>query len=154
MSSQKGKLLITWQDVENDLRIIVKKIQQSNKNYKGLVVIARGGLGVAAILSRLLDIKLLDMACLASYDNASNSRLEINDLKKPTTAMEDLGENWLVIDDVIDSGATYDYIRELLPKADFSCLYNKSDNPEYQKLIIYAKAYSKDTWIEFPWEIA
>jgi len=147
-----AKLSFDWQDVEHDTVTLVKKIKESGALYKGMVVVSRGGLGVAALVSRLLDIKLLDIMCVASYNHANSNKTELQILKNPDLAQKDKGSGWLVVDDLIDSGDTYKYIIKILPQADFACLYNKSNQESFVKNIFFAKNCPRDSWIEFPWE--
>lgn len=149
----KQKIVFSWQEIEKDTIAVVEKVKKSGIAYKGLVVVSRGGLAVAALVSRLLNIKLLDIMCVASYNCVSSDKVELEVLKNPDLAQRDNGENWLVIDDLIDSGDTYKYIASILPKADFACLYNKLDKENLiNKKIIFARNCITDSWIEFPWE--
>lgn len=154
-----NKINITWQQIEADSRELVKIINENHKTYKGIVAVARGGLGVATLLSRLLDIKLIDVLCMASYDKTSNMQTTTQIFKTPDTAILDKGKDWLVVDDLIDSGDTYKYIKTILPYGDFCCLYNKLDKSSeiHQKAdvnsILGVKDYPKDRWIVLPWEI-
>lgn len=149
-----GKLFISWEDIERDSKELVKKILSKKNTYKGIVVISRGGIGVVALLSRLLDIKLIDIMCIASYSNETNQQVELEVFKEPSLAIEDKGKGWLIVDDLIDSGDTYKYVSKALPESDFVCLYNKSNTSTFLDNILYAKDYPKDTWIVLPWEIS
>lgn len=140
-----------WNEIEEDTIELAKQIEAHNISYKGIVVISRGGLGVAALLSRLLDIKLIDVMCLESYTEDRN-RASLKVIKEPSLAIQDNGEGWLVVDDLLDSGATLDYSSKILPKAIFCCLYNKNESYQRGEKLIFTKNQPAESWIEFPWE--
>ena len=60
------------------------------------------------------------------------------------------GTGWLLLDDLVDSGATAKLARDLLPKAHYATLYAK---PAGRPMVNTCIAeYPQDTWIIFPWE--
>ena len=59
------------------------------------------------------------------------------------------GEGMLLIDDLVDTGKTARYVREILPKAHFATIYAK---PAGKPLVdTFVTEVSQDTWIRFPW---
>ena len=80
--------------------------------FEGLVAVTRGGLVPAAIVARELEIRLIDTACMASYNGQERGQVEI--LKEASLA--DDGKKWLIVDDLVDTGETYKALRALLPK--------------------------------------
>lgn len=152
VSKEPLKVIFNWQDLEQDCIILFNKIKQLKTSYQGIIAVSRGGLIIAAIISKLLDIKLIDTFCISSYEDDLKESTKLEVLKIPIEAQKDCGENWLILDDLIDSGHTYEYIDNIMPKAHFACLYNKSNKNDYINNIIFAKVYPKDSWIEFPWE--
>lgn len=152
ISQNPLKVNFNWQEVEQDCVVLFNKLKKYNLSYKGIIAVSRGGLAIAAIISKLLDIKLIDTLCVSSYEDTLKSFTKLDVLKEPLQAKQDLGEKWLILDDLIDSGYTYEYIHNIMPKAHFACLYNKSNENKYINNIVFAKVYPKDSWIEFPWE--
>lgn len=146
-----NKISFSWSTIESDIIKLANTIQ-AKKKYTGLVIVSRGGLAIGAMISRILDIKLVDIISVYSYSNHNTQESELTVLKQPELALKTKGENWLVVDDLIDSGDTYIYIKEILPLADFACLYNKTNSSKYMKDVMYAQNCDKNSWIEFPWE--
>ncbi|MBL9036566.1 MAG: xanthine phosphoribosyltransferase, partial [Rhodospirillaceae bacterium] len=61
------------------------------------------------------------------------------------------GTGWLIIDDLVDTGKTAKYVRDLLPKAHFATIYAK---PAGKPVVdTFVTEVSQDTWIYFPWDI-
>ena len=59
-------------------------------------------------------------------------------------------QGWLVVDDLVDTGATGRIVREMLPKAHFATIYAK---PAGRPLVdTFVTEVSQDTWILFPWD--
>jgi xanthine phosphoribosyltransferase len=57
---------------------------------------------------------------------------------------------WLIIDDLVDTGATGRIVREMLPKAHFATVYAK---PAGRPVVdTFITEVSQDTWILFPWD--
>ena len=115
--------------------------------WAGLAAVTRGGLVPAAIIARELDIRLIDTICIRSYrDDHSQTDLEI---------LKDVpgdGKDWLIIDDLVDTGRTAKGVRAILPQAHFATVYAKpAGRPTVDT---YITEVSQDTWILFPWDTA
>jgi xanthine phosphoribosyltransferase len=60
------------------------------------------------------------------------------------------GTGFLIVDDLVDTGATGRVVRGLLPKAHFACVYAK---PAGKPVVdSFVTEVSQDTWILFPWD--
>jgi xanthine phosphoribosyltransferase len=57
----------------------------------------------------------------------------------------------LIVDDLVDTGATARVVREMLPKAHFATVYAK---PAGRPLVdTFITEVSQDTWIYLPWDM-
>ena len=57
----------------------------------------------------------------------------------------------LIVDDLVDTGATAKVVRAMLPKAHFATVYAK---PQGHPLVdTFVTEVSQDTWIYFPWDL-
>jgi xanthine phosphoribosyltransferase len=74
-------------------------------------------------------------------------------LKRPLAANDSTGgEGWLLVDDLVDTGATARVVRELVPNAHLATVYAK---PAGRPLVdTFVTEVSQDTWILFPWDTA
>jgi xanthine phosphoribosyltransferase len=68
---------------------------------------------------------------------------------KPPAAAGD-GTGFLIVDDLVDTGATARAVRALLPRAHFATVYAKPAGREAVDTFI--TEVSQDTWILFPWD--
>jgi xanthine phosphoribosyltransferase len=116
--------------------------------WRGIVAIARGGLIPATILSRHLDLRLVDTFCIRGY--AGRERRDPQVLKVPDLALADGGAGWLAVDDLVDEGGTAERVRRLLPAVHLAVLFAKPlGRPRADT---YVEEVSQDTWLVFPWE--
>ncbi|MGE5546665.1 MAG: xanthine phosphoribosyltransferase [Solirubrobacterales bacterium] len=139
-------LRLGWDDMHRDCLALAERLRPVGP-FKGIVAVARGGLVPAAILARELDCPLVETVCIASYDGRVQGGL---------TVLKDLpgddGAGWLVVDDLVDSGATAAVVRAMLPKAHFATLYAK---PAGRALVdTFVAEMDQEVWIVFPWEAA
>jgi xanthine phosphoribosyltransferase len=108
----------------------------------------------AAIVSRELEIRLIETVCIASYhdyknqgDTALLKGIGADVLK----AGGEGGSGILIVDDLVDTGRTASIVREMVPKAHFATVYAK---PMGRPLVdTFVTEVSQDTWIYFPWDM-
>ncbi|MBK8177088.1 MAG: xanthine phosphoribosyltransferase [Rhodospirillales bacterium] len=115
--------------------------------YRGIVAISRGGLVPAAIVARVLGIRLVETLCISSYDGEIKGPLEV--LKTASSEVGD-GDGWILIDDVADTGSTAEAARRMLPRARYATLYTKPAGQPFVDTFI--RLVDQDVWIDFPWD--
>lgn len=142
---------VSWDQFHRDARALAWRLAGINQNFKAIVCITRGGLVPAAIISRELNIRLIETVCIASYHDY-DSQGEMHVLKGVTdTLKENGGQDVLVVDDLTDTGKTAAEVRAILPNAHFACVYAK---PKGVPMVhTFVTEVSQDTWIYFPWDM-
>ena len=119
---------VSWEELHRTSKALAWRLVELGP-FTGVIAVTRGGLVPAAIVARELEVRLIETACIASYD----------------------GEGWLIVDDVVDTGETAKVLRNMLPKAHFATAYAK---PEGRPLVdTFVTEVSQDTWIYFPWDM-
>lgn len=142
MKNQKY-LKITWNAFHQDVKILAQKINATK--YNKIYAIARGGLAPACVLAHELNIRNVDAIGVIGYQ----AQVQQKEIQLVTEIHGD-GENCIVIDDLIDSGKTIEFLRPKLPKALFVTIYAK---PARKDLVdFYAIEFPAEKWILFPWE--
>lgn len=134
---------VSWEQLHRDCRALSWRLVEKGP-WKGIIAITRGGMVPAAIIARELDIHLIDTICLSSYDWQSQGSATI--LKQ----VENNGEGWLLIDDLVDTGKTAQIARDMVPGAHFATVYAKPEGRP--KVDTFITEVSQDTWILFPWD--
>ena len=118
--------------------------------WRAVVAITRGGLVPAMIVSRELDIRVVDTISVKSYSHQDRGQAHVT--KSPQADLMGDGEGILIVDDLVDTGKTLELVKSLYPKAHFATVYAKpSGKPMVQT---YITEVSQDTWIFFPWDMA
>ena len=138
---------LTWDEFHRDARALAQRLLASEKPWKGIIGIARGGLIPAAIIARELNIRLVDTLCIASYNHDKQGDVQI--LKTVAGTVGD-GKDFLLIDDLVDTGATASFARQLLPNATMAAVYAKPAGMPSTRY--WQREFSQDTWIHFPWD--
>ena len=149
---------ISWGQIHRDSRALAWRLDgkgPDNGAWRAVVAITRGGMAPAMIVSRELDIRVVDTISVKSYHSsggAADERREAQVLKAPDAELMGDGEGILIIDDLVDSGKTLELVRDTYPKAHFATVYAKPQGePQVDTFIT---GVSQDTWIFFPWDMA
>ena len=151
MSLPEKAFPVSWDQFHRDARALAWRISGSDREWRGIVCITRGGLVPAAIVARELNIRLIETVCVASYhDYANQGKMTVlKEISDELLASE--GENVLIVDDLTDTGRTAEVVRAMLPKAHFATVYAKPKGcPQVDTFITEV---SQDTWIYFPWDM-
>lgn len=163
------KIYYSWSEVESAVSNIASQIYQSNWRPDYIVGITRGGLIPATMLSNFLNVKMhtLDVRLRDGDDIGPETNCWMSedafgyDMEK--------SKNILIIDDINDSGATFNWIKDnwqssCLPNSDvwnnvwgnnvrFAVLTNNLASPV--SVDYYADEVNKaenDCWLVYPWE--
>ncbi len=141
------RVALGWDDITRDAERLAETARADGP-WKGIVAVARGGLVPAGLLSRFLEIHLVETVCMSSYDG--NERGPLRLIRPPAPDIGD-GADWLLVDDLVDTGATMAEARRLLPKARACVLYAKP--PGQKHADHFVRAFPAETWLDFPWEV-
>lgn len=149
-SSQKN-FPVTWDQFHRDSRALAWRLNGVGP-FEAVVAIARGGLVPAAIVARELNIRRVESVAIKSYDHQSQGGVVV--LKPMSGEILEIakqGGKVLIVDDLVDTGATARVVREMLPGAHFATVYAKPKGREMVDTFI--TEVSQDTWIFFPWDL-
>ncbi len=140
---------VSWEELHRNSRALAWRLVEQ-KRWQGIIAITRGGLVPAGIIARELEIRLIDTVGVASYDHQTQGQAEV--IKRPCCLEQGSdGTDWLLIDDLVDTGQTAGVVRALLPQAHLATIYAKpAGRPEVDTFITEV---SQDTWIYFPWDV-
>ncbi len=129
---------------QQELAEIVKKLgEQISKDYENedlvLVSILKGSVIFMADIMRAISIPCtIDFMAVSSYADGTESTGIVKILKDLDISIE--GKNLLIIEDILDSGRTLSYIKEVLltrkPKSIKICTL--FDKPERRQVDLYA----------------
>ncbi|MEP7173027.1 MAG: xanthine phosphoribosyltransferase [Aestuariivirga sp.] len=141
---------VSWDQFHRDARALAWRLSTAGP-FEAVVAITRGGLVPAAVVARELGIRIIETICVASYDYDKQGAINILKTVSEKIVGSDKGAGVLIIDDLVDTGATARVVREILPKAHFATVYAK---PLGRPLVdSFVTEVSQDTWIYLPWDM-
>lgn len=141
---------VSWDQFHRDARALAWRLSAAGP-FRAVVAVTRGGLVPAAVVARELGIRVVETVCVASYDYDKQGAISV--LKPVATNFVDdeQGKGILIVDDLVDTGATAKIVRDMLPKAHFATVYAK---PSGRPLVdTFITEVSQDTWIYLPWDM-
>ena len=121
---------VSWNEIESLVKILSKKILNLERNFSSITTLSRGGLVPSRLLADYLGIK------------------------KIFVDKKNISSDSLFIDDIFDSGDTFD---KIIPNVDndsklvFATLFARSEK-KYPKQLIYAKKTDNSAYVVFPWD--
>jgi xanthine phosphoribosyltransferase len=144
---------VSWDQIHRDSRALAWRLQgqgPAEGGWRAVVAITRGGMIPAMIVSRELDLRVVDTISVKSYSHQSQTEARVT--KSPQADLMGDGSGILIVDDLVDTGKTLELVRRLYPRAHFATVYAK---PSGKPMVdTYITEVSQDTWIFFPWDMA
>lgn len=141
---------VSWDQFHRDARALAWRLSGQGP-FNAVVAVTRGGLVPAAVVARELGIRIIETVCIASYDYEKQGNLKVLKGVGESVAGNDGGKHVLIVDDLVDTGATARAVRAMLPAAHFATVYAK---PEGRPLVdTFVTEVSQDTWIYLPWDM-
>jgi hypothetical protein len=144
-------LYVSWDDYHRTIEQLALAIHESGWRFDSILCLARGGLRVGDVLSRIYDMPLAILAA-SSYREAAGTRqgeLDIGEFITMTGGT--LQGRVLLVDDLVDSGVTLTRVVEHLKSA-------YAEIAEIRTAVLWYKAcsgYQPDYYVQFlpsnPW---
>jgi hypoxanthine phosphoribosyltransferase len=137
------KAYYTWEQVEGMTQDILRQIR--DEKFDAVVGLTRGGLTPAVLVSQYLDIPMHTLK-VSLRDHQEQESLKVLDKLS--------GQRVLVIDDINDTGATINYIKEhWIGNLTYAVLINnEASDADVDYSSININKMEDDVWIVFPWE--
>ena len=126
----KGKSNLTWYDIESQVTLLSAKIRKSGFEFDTIATVSRGGLVPARLVADHFNIK----------------KILVDKNKIPPRT--------LFVDDIYDSGNTFDKILPLVvnPENFLYATLVARKGMKYPKQLVYAKKTLGQEYIVFPWD--
>lgn len=97
-------LYISWTEYHQKIETLATKIDQSQWQFNQIVCLARGGLRVGDILSRIFEQPMAILATSSYHGVGGKVRGAIKIAEHLTMTTDTLGSQVLLVDDLVDSG--------------------------------------------------
>jgi len=110
-----ASLHVTWDQYNALVEQLALSVFESGYEFDQIVCIARGGLRVGDVLSRIYDKPLAILAAHSYAAQGGTVRGELVIAEHMTMTSPRLGARVLLVDDMVDSGYTLDAVAKALP---------------------------------------
>ena len=121
---------VDWNEIESLVLTLSKKLKKLPRTFSSITTISRGGLIPARLIADQLDIKKIHV-----------------DKRK-------ISSDSLFVDDIFDSGKTFDKIISCVDEPSnlvFATLFARRGK-KYPSQLVYAKKTLNQTYVVFPWD--
>lgn len=109
-------LHVSWEQYNTLVERLALVVHESAYEFNQIVCIARGGLRVGDVLSRIFERPLAILSTHSYAAEGGTVRGELVIAEHMTMTSPRLGERVLLVDDMVDSGATLAAVMKALPQ--------------------------------------
>jgi hypoxanthine phosphoribosyltransferase len=146
-------ITLTWNDIEE---LVARLAARLPRDYDLILVITRGGMVPACLLSERLELRNIVAAAVMFYTGMDETLEEPIFLEFPADPIL-IGKRVLIVDDVWDTGRTAMSVRRKVREAgghaDLAVLHYKPKRSAFREAPDYY-AETTDEWIVYPWDPA
>jgi hypoxanthine phosphoribosyltransferase len=107
---------VTWDAYNRLVERLALNVYESGYRFNQIICVARGGLRVGDVLSRIYDLPLAILSTHSYTSEGGTIRGELVIAEHMTMTKPRLGDRVLLVDDMVDSGHTLDAVHAELPK--------------------------------------
>lgn len=121
------------------------------KSIKGVAIVLNGGMIPAYWVRKLLSFEGYDLPFQLIDVRSYKKYTQQGELK--AVSLPDLGDgqDWIIVDEVCDTGNTFSFLHTRYPRAVFVALTVKEQGRGI--VDVYGLAFRQDEWLVFPWEL-
>lgn len=145
MTAPRSEIFVSWDEIQTLCTQLAHDIIARGYRREKMVAITRGGLFPAGLLARELNIKRIETIGIVTYDGMTAGTAQ--QIKE---AHVEFLKDALVIDDLVDTGTTLDFLRPLTSDCIFATIFAKPQGKP--KVDLFAREVPQESWIRFPWD--
>jgi len=109
-------LYVTWDEYNRLVERLALTVHESDFEFNQIICVARGGLRVGDVLSRIFELPLAILSTHSYTAEGGTIRGELVIAEHMTMTRPRLGNRVLLVDDMVDSGHTLEAVHRELPK--------------------------------------
>jgi hypoxanthine phosphoribosyltransferase len=157
-ASEVADLYVSWSDYHRTIEKLAARVHASEWPFNQIVCIARGGLRVGDVLSRIFKLPLAIIFTSSYTGDTGTSRGELTVSEHLSMTTPELGDKVLLVDDLVDSGVTLSEVERHIVRGHprvkeirTAVLWYKAAShvrPHY-----FAEYLSESPWIHQPFEM-
>lgn len=134
VSSEKD-LWISWDDYHRLIERLALQVYESGWKFDQILCLARGGMRVGDVMSRIFDLPLGILATSSYREAAGTQQGQLDIAQYITITKGTVGGRVLLVDDMVDTGHTFAKVRDHLRE---QC----RDIRELRTAVLWYKAHS------------
>ena len=108
-------LNVSWEQYHALIERLALKVHESAWRFNQIICIARGGLRVGDVVSRIFELPLAILSTHSYMAEGGTIRGELVVAEHMTMTSPRLGDKVLLVDDMVDSGHTLETVHRTLP---------------------------------------
>jgi hypoxanthine phosphoribosyltransferase len=108
-------LNVSWDQYNTLIERLALKVHESGWRFNQIICIARGGLRVGDVISRIFELPLAILSTHSYTAEGGTVRGELVVAEHMTMTSPRLGDRVLLVDDMVDSGHTLETVYRTLP---------------------------------------
>lgn len=112
MNTEQKDLWVSWDEYHRAIEHLALKIHESGLEFDHILCLARGGLRIGDVFSRLFKLPLSILSVSSYRGSAGQDQGQIQIGGSVASVEKNLRGRVLLVDDLVDSGITF---REVLP---------------------------------------
>lgn len=150
VSSEKD-LWVSWDDYHRLIERLALQVYESGWKFDQILCLARGGMRVGDVMSRIFDLPLGILATSSYREAAGTQQGQLDIAQYITITKGTVGGRVLLVDDMVDTGHTFARVRDHLRD---QC----KDIVELRTAVLWYKAHSTvkpDYYVDYlatnPW---
>lgn len=101
-----SELYVSWSEYHQKIEYLAAKIYQSQWEFNQIVCLARGGMRIGDILSRIYNLPLAILSASSYSGLKGKVRGNLKFARDLTMTTDNLGSRVLLVDDLVDSGVS------------------------------------------------
>jgi len=151
-------LKVSWEEYNALVERLAQKVYESGFKFNQIICIARGGLRVGDVLSRIYEQPLAILSTHSYNAEGGTLRGELVIAEHMTMTKPRLGDRVLLVDDMVDSGHTLEAVHAELPRRFTHITALKTAVLWWKACSVFKPDYHVDylpdnPWIHQPFEI-
>ena len=107
-------LNVSWDEYHESIERLAVALRDSKWEFNQIICIARGGMRIGDVLSRIFKLPLAIISTQSYVGEAGSERGELTVARHMTMSTASLGDSVLLVDDLVDSGITLDVVKRHL----------------------------------------
>jgi hypoxanthine phosphoribosyltransferase len=144
-------LHISWQQYNVLVERLALQLQESGWRFNQVICIARGGLRVGDVLSRIYELPLAILSTHSYTAEGGKLRGQLVIAEHMTMTAPRLGDRVLLVDDMVDSGHTLAAVNDELPKRFPHITEMRTAVVWYKGCSVFKPDYYVDYLPDSPW---